>query len=161
MHPKPNPVVRFIGKVAASRFVTPAAVVSALVLREWPGAARMGLGTLFAAGASQLLKQVVPRRRPDPDTKDPHESFPSGHASTVTPFLLGLAAMCPRPLIAGVIASGGVVAVGASRVDEREHHVSDVVAGIAIGLAMLGTAHVVTQTSSWARLAGKRLARRY
>lgn len=156
MENKPQPGFRFISKIAASRFVTPAAVATALVLRDRRGAARMAFGTLVAAAASQALKRLVPRPRPKLETKHPMRSFPSGHTATAVPFVFGLASIAKNPALACVgyvAASGAALAVGTARLQEREHHLSDVIAGAAIGFAALALAHAATRTSSWRRFA--------
>jgi undecaprenyl-diphosphatase len=87
-----------------------------------------------------VLKEVLPRERPPllddvtyevrrPRTK----SFPSGHASSacMTAVLLSEAVPRLRPLWWSLAA-----VVSASRIHNRMHHPSDVVAGAAIGVAM-------------------------
>ncbi len=86
------------------------------------------------------LKRLIPRERPEmlddpafhvrrPRTK----SFPSGHASSacLTAVLLSDAVPELRPLWWGLAA-----VVSASRVHNRMHHGSDVVAGAVVGTAM-------------------------
>jgi undecaprenyl-diphosphatase len=105
---------------------------------------RLGLAALLANAAShvvvQLLKRLVARPRPcDPDGQllalvdlpDPF-SFPSGHAAAATAVAATLTRWEPR---LGLLVVPIAVAVAVSRVRLRVHHVSDVLAGVALGLA--------------------------
>jgi undecaprenyl-diphosphatase len=104
----------------------------------------LGLATLVALTTSHvavhLLKRMVARPRPcDADGRllalidlpDPY-SFPSGHAAAVTA-MSGTVALA-HPLLAPVLLPLAA-AVAASRVTLRVHHLADVVAGAALGLA--------------------------
>lgn len=107
------------------------------------GETRLGLAALVANAGShvlvQLLKRAVARARPCDamgrplalvDLPDPH-SFPSGHAAAVT--AVAMTIVLAHPLAAPIaLPLAGVVAH--SRVVLRVHHVSDVVAGVALGL---------------------------
>ncbi len=106
-----------------------------------PAAIRLAISLgLESAIVNGALKNLFPRERPplidDPayDVRRPKtKSFPSGHASSasLTAVLLGDAMPRLKPLwwlLAAV--------VSASRVHNRMHHGSDVVAGAAIGTAM-------------------------
>jgi undecaprenyl-diphosphatase len=114
---------------------------------------RLGLAALLANAAShaivQLLKRVVARPRPcDPDGRllalvdlpDPF-SFPSGHAAAATAVAATLTWWEPR---VGLVVIPLAVAVSVSRVRLRVHHVSDVLAGAALGLGgALGATHLL------------------
>jgi len=87
----------------------------------------------------QILKRAVARARPCDasgtplalvDLPDPH-SFPSGHAAAATAVAATIALSHPAsvPL---VLPLAGLVAY--SRVALRVHHLSDVLAGVALGL---------------------------
>lgn len=104
----------------------------------------LGLAALFALTTSHLavqgLKRAVARPRPcDPDGRplalidlpDPF-SFPSGHAAAVAA-VSGTVAIA-HPLLAPVVLPLAAL-VAASRVRLRVHHVGDVFAGAALGLA--------------------------
>lgn len=107
------------------------------------GEARLGLAALLANAGShvlvQVLKRAVARARPCDalgrplalvDLPDPH-SFPSGHAAAATAVAVTL--VLAHPLAAPVaLPLAGLVAH--SRVALRVHHVSDVVAGVLLGL---------------------------
>jgi undecaprenyl-diphosphatase len=112
--------------------------------------ARVGTAVLLANAASHLvvqaLKRLVGRARPCDtagtslalvDLPDPF-SFPSGHSAAVTAVAATLALAHPP---AGLVALPIAVAVCASRVQLRVHHVSDVLAGALLGLggAILAT----------------------
>ncbi|HEX4627814.1 MAG TPA: phosphatase PAP2 family protein [Gemmatimonadales bacterium] len=107
------------------------------------GEPRLGLAALIANAGShvlvQVLKRAVARARPCDiggrplalvDLPDPH-SFPSGHAAAATAVAVTIALAHPgiAPLalpLAGM--------VGYSRVALRVHHVTDVLAGVVLGL---------------------------
>ena len=131
--------MRWLTHLGGARFTL--GVGLALVAAGQP---RLGLAALLANTGShlvvQILKRVVARARPCDasgtplalvDLPDPH-SFPSGPvaAATAVPATVALA----HPLIAPVaLPLAGLVAY--SRVALRVHHLSDVLAGVALGLA--------------------------
>jgi len=107
------------------------------------GEARLGLTALLANAGShvfvQLLKRAVARARPCDasgrplalvDLPDLH-SFPSGHAAAATAVAVTVALAHPTaaPIVVPLAAL-----VAYSRVALRVHHVSDVVAGVVLGL---------------------------
>lgn len=90
-----------------------------------------------------LVKSQFKRERPVTQEPRPHKmrvpkttSFPSGHSSTAMLAGLLLTQKASTPTKVAVFGLGAVVA--ASRVHVRIHHASDVVGGVAVGLA-LGT----------------------
>jgi undecaprenyl-diphosphatase len=104
----------------------------------------LGLAALFALTSShllvQLLKRVVARPRPCDahghplaliDLPDPF-SFPSGHAAAACA-VTGTIAIA-HPLLAPVLLPIAAL-ISASRVTLKVHHLSDVVAGVLLGLA--------------------------
>lgn len=108
------------------------------------GEVRLGLTALLANAGShvlvQLLKRTVARARPCDaggrplalvDLPDPH-SFPSGHAAAATAVAVTVA--LAHPLAAPIVLPLAAV-VGYSRVALRVHHVTDVLAGAALGMA--------------------------
>jgi undecaprenyl-diphosphatase len=108
------------------------------------GEARLGSAVLLANASSHLLVQVLKRAvaRPRPadasgrllalvHLPDPH-SFPSGHAAAATSVAATLALAHPFTAPA-VLPLAALVAY--SRVSLRVHHASDVLAGVALGLA--------------------------
>ncbi len=107
------------------------------------GEPRLGLTALLANAGShvfvQLLKRAVARARPCDasgrllalvDLPDLH-SFPSGHAAAATAVAVTVA--LARPM-AGPIVLPLAALVAYSRVALRVHHVSDVIAGVLLGL---------------------------
>lgn len=113
------------------------------------GEPRLGVAVLVANAGShvlvQVLKRAVARARPCDamgrplalvDLPDPH-SFPSGHAAAAT--AVAVTIVLAHPLTAP-IALPLAGAVAHSRVALRVHHVSDVIAGVVLGLAGAGGA---------------------
>jgi undecaprenyl-diphosphatase len=107
------------------------------------GEGRLGAAVLLANAGShvvvQLLKRTVARPRPCDvsgrslalvDLPDPH-SFPSGHAAAATAVAATVA--IAHPLLVPVALPLAVL-VAYSRVALRVHHVTDVLAGVALGL---------------------------
>lgn len=84
------------------------------------------LGLLLAALLTHVIKVYVDRPRPFSGSM----SFPSGHSSSASSTYL--------PLIRGKLSSSAyiifIISVGASRVLVGAHYVSDVVAGIGLGI---------------------------
>lgn len=108
------------------------------------GERRLGLAALVALTLShvavQVLKRTVARPRPCDanghplalvDLPDPF-SFPSGHAAAAS--AIGTTLVLSEPFLALLVVPLAVV-VSASRVRLRVHHISDVVAGAALGVA--------------------------
>jgi len=108
------------------------------------GERRLGLAVLVALTLShvavQVLKRTVARPRPCDanghplalvDLPDPF-SFPSGHAAAAS--AIGTTLVLSEPFLALLVVPLAVV-VSASRVRLRVHHISDVVAGAALGVA--------------------------
>jgi len=130
--------MRWLTHLGGARFTL--GVGLALVAAGQP---RLGLAALLANTGShlvvQILKRAVARVRPCDasgtplalvDLPDPH-SFPSGHAAAATAVAATVA--LAHPMIAPVVLPlAGLVAY--SRVALRVHHLSDVLAGVALGL---------------------------
>ncbi len=108
------------------------------------GEPRLGAAMLVANALShipvQLLKRVVARPRPSDafgrplalvPLPDPF-SFPSGHAAATTAIAATLALAHPATAPIALPLAG---LVSYSRVALRVHHASDVLAGVALGLA--------------------------
>ena len=139
-----------LGGAQVAWVVIPMTVVW-LVIRRAPQAAT--IAAVVGLGAAVLdpgIKALVDRTRPLVDATvatAPGASFPSGHAlgATVTyGLLLGvfLPAVPPRHRRwVTTLAVSVVVAVGLTRVALGVHHLSDVVAGWALGVLWLGLAN--------------------
>jgi undecaprenyl-diphosphatase len=122
-----------------------ATLATGMALLPFGGAtARLGLTVLLANALShaavQVLKRTVVRARPCDgrgrllallDLPDPF-SFPSGHTAAASAVAASVALAEPA-LTPLVVPLAGLV--GYSRVRLRVHHVSDVLAGAALGLA--------------------------
>lgn len=120
-------------------------VINAIMAATSPGRRRRSLRLALALGAESALvngalKNLIPRDRPPLLDNATYEvrrprtrSFPSGHASSacLTAVLLSEAVPRLKPLWWSL-----AVVVAASRVHNRMHHPSDVVAGAALGTAM-------------------------
>lgn len=116
-----------------------------MVLLPFGGAtSRLGLTVLLANALShaavQVLKRTVVRARPCDiggrplalvDLPDPF-SFPSGHTAAATAVAASVA--ISQPVLAPLVVPLAAL-IGYSRVRLRVHHVSDVLAGAALGLA--------------------------
>jgi membrane-associated phospholipid phosphatase len=112
-------------------------------------AALRGIGSLAvtSAVANGLLKPLIRRRRPDAERtplirrlkREPiTTSFPSGHAASAAAFTTGVA-MESLTLGAAMAPLAGAVAY--SRVHVGVHHVSDVLAGAALGAGFAVAGH--------------------
>ncbi len=98
--------------------------------------AALGLESLIVNGG---VKSIFRRKRPVTDVPRPHRlrkprssSFPSGHASAATVFVV--MASEDDPLAPLYVAAAATVAM--SRIYVRIHHASDVVGGVVVGTAL-------------------------
>jgi len=88
-----------------------------------------------------IIKFTVRRRRPEGEwgniyrATDPH-SFPSGHA--VRAMMLAVVLLGLGPLWLGLVMLAWAPLVGLARVAMGVHYLSDVVAGMVLGLVMGG-----------------------
>ncbi len=106
------------------------------------------LANALSHAAVQILKRTVVRTRPCDASGAPLAlvtlpdpfSFPSGHSAASTAVAASLAFAHPR-LAPLTIPLAALVCV--SRVRLRAHHVSDVLGGIALGLAGAVAAHAI------------------
>ena len=138
-----------LGGAQVAWVLIPLTVVWLLVRRAPRAAAVAAVVGLGAAVLDPGIKALVDRARPLVDATvatAPGASFPSGHAlgATVTyGLLLGvfLPSVSPRRRWVTIGAVCVVVAVGLTRVALGVHHLSDVVAGWALGVLWLGLAN--------------------
>jgi undecaprenyl-diphosphatase len=141
------------------------AAIGALVPGRTRRAAIRGAGALAATSllTNTVLKPLTNRKRPavelTPIFRRLHRaprttSFPSGHSASAAAFVTGAALEHP---VAGAAIAPLAIAVGYSRVHVGVHHVSDVVAGFALG------AGIALATGRWwpVRPAGPTLAREH
>ncbi|MFI7688538.1 phosphatase PAP2 family protein [Nonomuraea sp. NPDC049655] len=116
-------------------------------------------GGLIGLGLKILVARVRPHL-PDPVALAPGDSFPSGHAVNVTlgagVVTLLLLPMLPRwgRRLAWVLACFVVVSVGFTRIALGVHWVSDVVAGVVLGVAVIAATAAAFET--WRRDTGRR-----
>lgn len=102
---------------------------------------------IFAAGATQVAKQLLHRNRPSESPNDPfrfegpgisftHTSFPSGHTSTAFAVATVWARVYADTPWVGIVGYSTATLVGISRLHDQQHWLSDVLAGAAIGYWM-------------------------
>lgn len=121
-----------------------AATIGAALLTAALGEWRLGAAMLVANALShvpvQILKRLVARPRPSDASGRPLAlvplpdpfSFPSGHAAAIT--AVTTTATIAHPWLAPVALPLAAL-VSYSRVTLRVHHLGDVLAGVALGLA--------------------------
>ena len=132
-----------------------AAVVWGLVTRSWWQPALLAGGMVASTLLSVTAKAVVARPRPPLDTmsipgSESTYSFPSGHTVGTATFLLvaGYLLWIRRPAVRSLVAwvAAAVLGIGlvaGSRLYLGYHFVTDVTAGAAVGLAVLGAVVVI------------------
>jgi membrane-associated phospholipid phosphatase len=135
-------IMRVVNRAGDWRLLLPGTLLLFVVFRRarerwWLWAAVMVLAPLLES----VLKQLVGRPRPE----DVSLSFPSGHSTAAAAFfgaVMFLAGALPPRAGAWVriVAVVMIVLVGMARVILRAHWPSDVLAGIALGLALAATA---------------------
>jgi membrane-associated phospholipid phosphatase len=137
------------GGMAGNGFVQTggaAAVYAIGLLAHQPRVARLGTELLEAQAVEALmtrgLKPIANRTRPDGG----RQSFPSGHAAAT--FATADVFAQAYGWKVGVPAYAGAAYVAISRLTERQHFLSDVVFGTAIGIAASRSVAVQTRTSS-------------
>ena len=97
-------------------------------------AARLAIALSSSVLVSKALKHLVPRRKPRLLSLTPYQSFPSGHATASTAYGLVMAKLL-GPRLGLPLAGALAVLVDACRVHDKEHRVSEVLAGNVIGAA--------------------------
>jgi undecaprenyl-diphosphatase len=122
------------------RVVAVGVIVHAVIRKNWPTAVFLLLAVELSGPVTVLAKWVGDRTRPDTAmVAASSTSFPSGHAvgvmASVLAFAVVLAPYVRADLRRVLVVAGAlvVVAVGVGRVALNVHHVSDVVAGWALG----------------------------
>ncbi len=103
-------------------------------------AVRVGASGALAFGLAQAVKPALPRARPYERgtaarlvSPPAGGSWPSGHAAVAAGMARALGQVGGGPRVAGLAASAAA-GVGASRVTVGVHHLSDVVAGLGVGV---------------------------
>jgi undecaprenyl-diphosphatase len=101
----------------------------------------LAVGIAVTAVLVMAVKFTIRRKRPEGEwggiyrTTDPH-SFPSGHAARA--FMLAVLALGIGPLWLGLLLVVWAPLVGLARVAMGVHYLSDVLAGMVVGVAMGG-----------------------
>jgi membrane-associated phospholipid phosphatase len=142
-------VMRVANRAGDWRVLLPGTLLLFVVFRRarerwWLWVAVMAIAPLL----EWVLKHLVGRTRPE----DVSLSFPSGHSTAAAAFfgaVMFLAGSLPRRACAWVrvLAIVMIVLVGMARVILRAHWPSDVLAGIALGLALAAAAGLVASAS--------------
>jgi membrane-associated phospholipid phosphatase len=132
-------VVTDLGSPVAVDVVAVGAAVALLVARRVPDAVAVVVARFVELGMETLVKALVNRGRPvfgDPVATAGGASFPSGHtAGSAALYGILVLLLVRRPLVA-IAATVFVLAVGASRVVLGVQNPSDVVGGLALGVAV-------------------------
>lgn len=138
------------------------AVLAALAVarrrRRWCDLALVGVAATTEFAVFLIVSELVGRSRPDvpsPDAAPITGSFPSGHAAIAVVILAGLALLVPaaaprRRAVALASAAVGAVLVAASRLVRGQHRLTEVVAGLVLGVAVLVLVHAVARRHGWA-----------
>jgi undecaprenyl-diphosphatase len=140
------------------RVVLTLVALAYLIRGERHHATWLGVTVFGGAGLGLALKEIVGRARPvlpDPVSTAPGLSFPSGHALGATIgccllLLVTLRFLTRRGGVAAVVAAALIVStVALARVALGVHFVSDVLAGIALGVVWVAV-------TTWAYVAWRR-----
>ena len=167
--PKANPVGAAIRRFAEVGDQPPLvaislAVIAAGLVGGHDRLRRTGLRMLTAHSLSTIVKLAgkdrIDRTRPGAlnekayklekgDSRDGRlRSMPSGHSAGIVAIAGAIAADYPHARVPAAVAS---VAVGAAQVPSRNHYLSDVVVGAAIGLAVAGLSRLLIPPAPAAR----------
>ena len=140
------------GSMPAVLALLSGALAVLLIARLYRQAAFVAAATLLCMAASGIMKLVFARARPEVIAQTPGSwSFPSGHTMSATGFAVALAiVLWPTrwrwPVL--VVTTVYAVGVGLTRLYLGVHFPSDVVAGWALSVAVVG----VTWLAFWHRL---------
>jgi membrane-associated phospholipid phosphatase len=135
-------VMRVITQLGHAWFLLPAMAVLLAVFAEARTRWWIWVGVMVLAPiAEATFKALIGRPRPF----DPSFGFPSGHATAAATFFgaviyLAGALRPPARTWVRVLAGLAIVLVGLSRVMLRAHWPSDVIGGVALGLALASAA---------------------
>ncbi|HYS37292.1 MAG TPA: phosphatase PAP2 family protein [Pseudonocardiaceae bacterium] len=132
-------VVTDLGSPVAVDMVAVVAAAALLVARRVPDAVAVVVARLVELGIETAVKALVNRSRPvfsHPVATAGGGSFPSGHTAGSAVLYGILVLLLVRRLVVTIAATVFVLAVGASRVVLGVHYLSDVVGGLALGLAV-------------------------
>jgi undecaprenyl-diphosphatase len=132
-------VVTDLGSPVAVDVVAVVAAVALLVARRVPDAVAVVVARVVELGIETAVKALVNRGRPvfsHPVATAGGASFPSGHTAGSAALYGILVLLLVRRLVVTIAATVFVLAVGASRVVLGVHYLSDVVGGLALGVAV-------------------------
>ena len=138
-------VMRIVNVAGNWKFLLPATLLLLVVFdrarRTWWVWVALMVAAPLAEG---LLKVAIGRARPE----SPAYGFPSGHATAAAAYFGAViylaAALRPRPrALVRLAAATLILGVGAARVMLRAHWPSDVLGGIAFGLALAAAAALI------------------
>jgi hypothetical protein len=140
--------------------VTLVGAVQSVRSRRWRAGIGIALAVLATAASARLLKGVLPR----PDLlahsfMGPDNSFPSGHSAVAAAVALGavtLATSATRRTVSAM-AAGWLSLQTMAVLGSGWHRVSDVVAGLALGVATVGAASAVLVATGATRTRGSDL----
>jgi undecaprenyl-diphosphatase len=132
-------VITDLGSPVAVDVVAVVAAVALLVARRAPDAVAVVVARFVELGIETVVKALVDRSRPvfgHPVATAGGASFPSGHTAGSAALYGILVLLLVRRMVVTIAATVFVLAVGASRVVLGVHYLSDVVGGLALGLAV-------------------------
>jgi undecaprenyl-diphosphatase len=141
-------VMRVVNAAGDWRLLVPGTVLLLVVFERARRRWWLLLGLmLLAAASADIVKAVVGRPRPEAVSF----GFPSGHATAASAFFgtaISLAgSLSPRRRTLVRVVSGLIIVlVGVARVMLRAHWPSDVLGGIALGLAIAATAALIASS---------------
>jgi len=138
-------VAETLGHAVSPRVFLPLALLTSAMYRRRAGAARVAIATALAIAVTEAAKPLVHRPRPRWFGSERRRSFPSGHSSASTAYLVATALTARRehrtPALA--LALAGIAAVDTTRVVAHEHWISDVLAGDVVGTVAVAVAEAV------------------
>jgi undecaprenyl-diphosphatase len=147
-------VVSDVGSPVGVDIVAAVAAIALAVLRRMSAVVAVVLARLGELGIETVTKVLVARPRP----MFVHQiaiasgtAFPSGHAAGSAAVYGILALLAARRFRWGAACAGGAfcVAVAASRVVLGVHYPSDVIAGLALGMATAAAARMLSRVTPW------------
>ena len=139
--------MRVLTHLGDSWFLLPALGILFAVVPEARARWWLWLGLLLISLVAEPVKYVVARPRPEALSF----GYPSGHATTAAAFFGALMYLAGsfRPAVRTTVRAVApllIIVVALSRVMLRKHWPSDVVAGIALGLALAATAAIIAES---------------
>jgi undecaprenyl-diphosphatase len=142
-------IVTATGSVPAVLVLLLVALAVLLIARLYRQAAFVVTATLLSMAASGIMKLVFARARPEVIAQTPGSwSFPSGHTMSATGFAMALVIVFwptrwRRPALA--VATVYAVGIGLTRLYLGAHYPSDVIAGWALSVAVVGLTWLVAR----------------